>query len=392
MAVTRDGGAHFTVVAGPDSHPVLRAHIDSFNAAHWFCLTQAALYQSHDNGGHWSVMQAAHAGETFVDWGISRARAVIAMTGGRLLIDNLGVQQTLPTLSPSIATIEAITAGLEGDVFYCYDDQQRTFKHSAAGSTGLVQLTSLPSSVAVQPRSLVGDRALQGLFYFAGGAGGCWKTLDSFGSANYVQIRKPGVGTSPSGAVYTQLGADGRLVAAPATPPSTPVTFYSDTTWKCYKLWSGASALAEPVGWEAFEFDDTSWPNALNVGGSISIGLAGCEQIWSVAEGTDPFLGAVTLFRKHFTLPAGTVTSFVIMFVGDSFIRRIGINGIYIGAQPYIYWPGSLVTGFVAPTISVPSSLLKTGDNVITMYVQNDLTDDPPTFAGGGLEAKVVYA
>ena len=40
VAVTPDGGAHFTIVNGPDGHAVIRAHIDSFNQAHWFALTQ----------------------------------------------------------------------------------------------------------------------------------------------------------------------------------------------------------------------------------------------------------------------------------------------------------------------------------------------------------------
>ena len=79
---------------------------------------------------------------------------------------------------------------------------------------------------------MVGDKTLTGLFYVAGGAGGCWKTLDGYASANYIQIRKPGTGTAPSDAVYTQIGADGRLSQAPVTS----VVVVSNGSNKAYDL------------------------------------------------------------------------------------------------------------------------------------------------------------
>ena len=223
----------------PDGNPILKCLISGAVPTQFFALTLAHLYRSDNAGAGWVVVQAAAGGETFTDWSLSFARGMIAMSGGRLLIDLSGTTQTFPA-GPT--TIEAVTADIRADRFYCYDQAGNTYGHVNAGDTALVATAALNlGGGTVQPRGLWRDGTARGLLYYAAGTGGAWKSLDGFGSAGgYKQLRKPGVGNSPAGAVYTQVGADGLLSQAPIS--GGPVTVVSDATTKAISLGSGGGS------------------------------------------------------------------------------------------------------------------------------------------------------
>jgi hypothetical protein len=214
LAYSSDSGATWTQFTGPvgDVNPVTRVWLSGV-PGDWWCLTAIGLYRTLDSGATWTKVLAAAAGESFQDAIAGGTRTMVAMSGGRVLCDVAGVAQTLPA---GMTDLYAAVADPESDVFYCYDSTGRTCAHDASGGTTLSERVALPGGTP-QLRGLAMDTEFPGLLYVATGAGGIYKSLDGFATADgYKQIRAPGTDGSPAGAAYAQVGA-GKLVSTTFT-------------------------------------------------------------------------------------------------------------------------------------------------------------------------------
>lgn len=357
-----NGGAWVDTGAVPDGNPILKCLISGAIASQWFALTAVHLYRTDNSGSGWVIVQAAAGGETFRDWSLSFARGMICMSGGRLMIDLAGTTQTFPA-GPS--DIVAVTADIRADRFYCYDASGNTFAHVNGGDTALVAKTALNlGGGAAQPRGLWRDGNARGLLYYAAGSGGAWKTLDGFGSSGgYKQVRKPGVGSSPGGAVYTQIGADGLLFASPSTPPSTQVLISA----------AGQGVVLAPVslpaGWYTLGYDDSAWTASLAMTTDISaFYLPPPGGAWISVSATQFPAGGQWLLRHHFTLAAGVITRATMQINYDDYLVGFWVNGIFMFADMVHNEPQPSA----ALTVDIPSGLLLPGQsNLLACYIQN---------------------
>lgn len=230
-AFSSDGGATWTVfAAGPwGAVPVVRVAVLRDDPTTWIVLTAGGYYVSrHTSGTTWALELGAEAeaGETFEDMSLSHTRNMIAMTGGRRLVESSGVVQVLP-LTP--AGIIAVTADIRQDRFYAYDNVGRTYFIPTSGGVNWAQGADLPSPAQAQARGLWRSGLIAGLLVFANGTNGAWKSLDGFASAGgYLQIRQPGVGNAPAAGVWRRIGLDGAAaVPNPAPPPVATGTWYA---------------------------------------------------------------------------------------------------------------------------------------------------------------------
>lgn len=343
LALSNDGGATWAVVAGPEVLIIQRCVLSRYHPNQWFALTSAHLWRSDNAGAGWVVVQAAQVGETFVDFNLSFARGMIAISGGtRGLIDLQGNVQTLPG---GMGHPIAVTAHIRKDRFFCYDASGNTAYHSSDGGTSLAAGTALPAGAsAPQTGGLWRDGQIAGLLYVAAGAGGVWKSIDGFGSSGgYYQLRTPGVGSSPRGAVYAQVGVDGTLTTSKIAATSA----LSGTAAKALSLWNGSSNNAPPTNWQDPSFSDASWSAAV-LNSSYPSGPDGSGQIWAEYPGVADTEQVLT--RQTFTLPAGTITTATIRIFCVTFVG-VWINGVFL--------PGSATGSDV--TLTVPPSLLLPG-------------------------------
>ncbi len=250
LALSGDGGITFgSPIAGPDANAVLRCVISSQQPGQWFVLTSAGLYQTLTGGASWITLASAEAGETFRDLCVSWNRIMVAMSGGRLLIDASGTAQTFATLSPVVSDVLAVTADIREDRFLCYDALKRTFYHDADGGTSLAQMATLADSATVQARGLWRDGAVRGLLYYAAGADGVYKRLGAFEpDPQDYRLRQPGLDGAPADAVYTMVGADGLLAGPPPTPAGSLFVIDGAGTVKYYPSLSASAAVAREGG------------------------------------------------------------------------------------------------------------------------------------------------
>lgn len=357
----------------PDGNPILKCLISGRVPTQWFALTSAHLYRSDNAGSGWVVVQAAQAGEIFEDWVLSFARGMIAMSGGRLLIDLAGNTQTFP--GGTTGPIVAVTADIRTDRFYCYDSSGNTYGHANGGDVALVALTALNlGGGSAQTRGLWRDGTARGLLYYAAGAGGAWKSLDGFGSSGgYYQVRKPGVGSSPAGAVYTQIGADGLLYQ----PPATPQTLSSSLSAVCLNLYNDTTHASgpSPTGWQLQGFNDSSWvtPVTANVIGP-SAPVPGTTPLWPTVhpdpDGDTHGSTETVLFRVHVTISGAPVRAAILQFIADS-ACSVWINGIFIGRYNYY------VDGVPIKTVTIDPSVFVLGDNIIAFQGDNLFPNGP---------------
>ncbi len=280
--VSRDSGATWTSAGTPEASAILKVVINRYSPdlTQWFALTASAYYDTVDGGASWTALQSADVGETFRDVAHHYDRGyMLVMSGGRLAVDSGGTQQTITASSGDIVAI----CPRVGGGYALYDSNGKTYLCENGATTFTATASALPtgSGLVVQARGLWLDRGIQDLYYVAGGSGGCWKSIDGFGSAGgYFTIRVPGVGSAPVGAVYTQVGADGLLT----TPTSAGTVLYSGTGAKAKSLWNGSNNDDPPSGWSDPSFNDSAWSAAVSAtldGGSP---VSGSTAIWSSAR------------------------------------------------------------------------------------------------------------
>ena len=382
IALSSDAGATWSLKSGPDANPVLRIVLSRYNLAAIYVLTAAGYYLSLDNGAGWATLVAAQAGETFRDLCVSHTRQMIAMSGGRLLCDGSGTAQTIPTLDkdlvlldPAISDIVAVTADIVEDRFWAYDSESRCIYHDSDGSTTLEHVGDLPAACVVQARGLWRDGNIRGLLYIAGGTGGAWKSVDGFASeSGYYRLRQPGVGNSPAGADYRQIGADGLLSVASITP----TTIVSSTDAKALSLWNGSGNDAPPSGWNAADFDDSAWGAAVEATHDFAP-PSGSTAIWSSSLPQDGLEHCLT--RQAAVLPAGLIRTATLTYRGDDF-ADVWINGVWVFKDS----EGG-VSGYIGPEVTInidPAILIPGGTNLIAVWGRNGV-------AGSANKAYVGY-
>ena len=366
LAYSTNGGSSWTVKTGPDGNAILRCVLSRSVPGQWFALTAAGLYRTDNYGSGWVTLLAAAGGETFRDFNLSFGPYLVTMSGGRLAVDQGGNTMSFPALTPAVSDVIAVTADIASAQFFCYDSQGRTFYTSASGGTSMTQMTSLAGTATPEPRGLWRDGVIRGLLYYAAGADGIYKRLGSFESSpTEYQIRKPGVGNSPVGAVYTQVGVDGLLSVGKVTP----VTIVSQSTAdnanvKGLNLWNGSSNNSPPSGFQNPGYDATAWGPCIIAGSGTPAPAAGS---YPITPGTT--LGATNqqiLTLQTFTLSSGVIDSATLSYSCDNYALAIYVNGTFVAGSPS--------TQMTVPiTIPINPGLLNPGgSNVIAVWGQNN--------------------
>jgi len=355
-----DSGASWSSAGAPSGSPVLCVVINRYADLQWFALTAAGLWQSLD-GSTWSQLQTAAGGETFRDVAFSWDRGyMVVMSGGRLAIDSGGVTQTFPTNS---GDIQALTARILGG-YFAYDSAGRTFGETS-GATSFTAGAALPTGLVVQQRGLWRDGVIADLLYVAGGAGGCWKSLDGFGSSGgYFQIRKPGVGSSPAGAVYSELGSDGLLSSAKLATPAAPVIFVSAVGAE--QAYDNGTSGAGPANWQDASFDHTTsgWTASVADTGGAGMPPPPSGSAY-VTKSSTSFAGAERfLFYRGLSVPGGAISSATLQIAADNYIEALWVNDQLMPVDPTI---DSLVQTATLP----PSAFLPGQTNALAIQVKN---------------------
>ncbi len=353
VALSTDGGVTWTVITGPSGDSIVRVTINRDNPNQWFVLTATHYYDTVDGGANWSTLQTAGVGETYYDVAHSWDRGYLIVgddgAGNPIAIDSGGTVQTFPG---GAAGLYAVTARILGG-YACIDSAGATYL-SGSGSPTFTAATALPAGCDVQPRGLQRDGMVPDMFYIAGGDGGCWKSVDGFGSAGgYFNIRTPGVGNANGGQVYVMIGVDGLLAN-----PFTAVTEYSDADCKVLSLWDTAPHDDPPVDWQTPGYDDAAWDAATEQGDSAYI--AGAKDIWdaSVDSATEE-----CLFRLTYTAGAGARCSASLQITADDVVVEIWHNGLYIGSKATAQSTVLMIT--------IDPALVVTGTNVLCVWVRN---------------------
>jgi hypothetical protein len=129
-----------------------------------------------------------------------------------------------------------------------------------------------------------------------------WQTLKEYEVAVFLYPNRKNVIAFKATNLYEQGGYDRGLVAELLyTLNDAPAYVNSDSTWKV------SATLSD--GWEALDFDDSGWANAVSLGPSnqppwSSVGLnSEAQWIWSYAPSADPGSkpdNEVNYFRKEF--------------------------------------------------------------------------------------------
>ena len=333
VAISYDGASTWTVVTGPDSSSVLRCVISQESVSQWWVLTAVAVYQTSDYGASWIAVQAAASGETFIDLSVGLSRVVIAMSGGRVIIDSEGNQPSFPSGIPE--AVLAVTADIGADMFYCYDLSGDTYiLHFEASPSWAVPTGYLPGSGTPQPRGLWRDPFIGKLLYVAVGSAGVYKSVDGFASTDgYLLLRQRSVGGASASGTWTQIGGGLLFTQVPVTGATIP----SDTTARALSLWNLGTASNDPppVGWQSPAYDDSSspWVDAVvvtDVGAATP--FASTDPIWNDMFGCNP--GEIVLLRRHFLLGPGmpTVSTLELETAIDG-TAISWVNNVYVGSS-----------------------------------------------------------
>lgn len=350
LARSGDGGTTFTICnASPDGTAILRCVWSRSVRGQFFALTAGGLFRSDNYGAGWVTVVAAAGGETFRDVNVSFARIMIAMSGGRLVCDEAGTAQTLPSNS---GDVYAITADIRADRFYAYDSAGHTFYHTADGGTTMGARVDLPVTAAV--RGLWRDSSIRGLLYFAAGA--AYKSVDGFGSAGgYFQVRASGVGGASGN--YVSIGTDGQLSQAPFGAS------FIVSTPGVEKTFAVIPPATPPAGWQQPGFNATSWQPSIVDAAAPGPGGTPTGATWiSYNPETGLAHNTLILYLRAFTLASGTIHSASVQVSMDNRITGIWINGTVLC--------GTLTPDNTGQTLSIPPALLRAGAaNVLAIIV-----------------------
>jgi hypothetical protein len=284
---------------------------------------------------------------------------MIAMYGGRLVIDGDGTPQTFITGAPS--EILAITEDIGADRFYCYDSSGNTYYTTNDAGTTFTQRAALPSSATPQMGGLWRDWTIRGLLYFAAGPDGAYKSLDGFATpGGYLKIRQRSVDGASAESTWNKIGVGSLFTQVPVVGGMIP----SDTVAKMLSLWNVGTSSNDPIpaDWMTPAFDDSAWSSAVvatTVGDVVP--FAGTDPIWS--EEVLTHTGEIVLFRRHFSFGGGGLSAVSLQLeTAISGSAASWLNNTYLGSS-------------VDPDIldmAVSTTALVTGDNVLATQMISD--------------------
>jgi uncharacterized protein len=140
IALSEDGGRHWTLKAGPTREEVRRIIISRFHPIELeiHVLTPTGYHVSYDSGDRWQPIRLAGDDERFVDLVLSHARNVIGAAGAApLQVAETGEPFEVPDLTPPVQELVAVAAHTREDVFVGYDQQGRALLTAPAGALGL---------------------------------------------------------------------------------------------------------------------------------------------------------------------------------------------------------------------------------------------------------------
>jgi uncharacterized protein len=140
IALSEDGGRHWTPKAGPTGEEIRRIIISRFHPIELeiHVLTPTGYYVSYDSGDHWQPIRLAGDDERFDDLVLSFARNVIGAAGAApLQVAETGEPFSVPDLAPPVQEIVAVAAHTRENVFVAYDQQGRVLFTAPAGAVGL---------------------------------------------------------------------------------------------------------------------------------------------------------------------------------------------------------------------------------------------------------------
>jgi hypothetical protein len=133
---------------------------------------------------------------------------------------------------------------------------------------------------------------------------------------------------------------------------------------KALSLWNGSSNDAPPSGWERLDYGDSGWGVSVAIAGPMAGTVSGAQAIWTQASPVIPYQQA--LFRRHFVLPAGTITSASLEVRTDNYTLDVYLNGTRIGGNATLN-RGDGVDDTTWTTADIASLLVPGGDNLLAL-------------------------
>lgn len=286
------------------------------------------------------------AGQTCTRFAAGFGKAYAAFANGTIRNTANGTIITVP----GAPQITGLTLAVPFEELYIFTNGTAAYRWTPGG--GLVAGPSTGSAVNRAIRSGTGGfvylataNALQKWFP----RGSAWDVrLHSSGAVGYGSART---------ALVPSESAPAPVVIGPTVIVST------HGIDKARSLWNGSSNDAPPANWYAPGFDDSAWATAvLRTPFSGWTPVAGSEPIWPSATTTST---EQALFRRHFTLPPGTVDRATLSVLSDNKELDIYVNGWRVG--------GDGVDNTAHPTtpktFSVGGRLLPGAENVLAFRI-----------------------
>lgn len=218
-----------------------------------------------------------------------------------------------------------------------------------------------------EPRDMIRDPLIDGLVYFVQDAS-VQKTLDGFATTTEVLALTGG-----------QVGR--RLGIGPLRAALQSLSFFSTVgVEKVLNLWNGASNDAPPAGWQTIAFDDSAWNGSLSPSiTSLPLPPAGAARVATRLAGVG-FTRTKGLFRRHFSIPTGSIAFASLTFNLDDEVQEIYINEIPITGDV-----GYTTTQYV---YDITAAIVPGTDNIMAVYHNSDDTG----VGGGGAASWFAYA
>jgi hypothetical protein len=156
--------------------------------------TTAGLFSSGDGGLSWSTVREGG----FEMWALGSIRHAV-------LMDDFTAETESGTPITGASDLAAVAVDHVTDEIFAVGTDGTGYKTDPGGTVFTAQPGTIPAGVEI--RGMLQDPVIDKLFYLACGSGGVYKTIDGFATEGGVmQIRKPGVGSSPADANYMALG------------------------------------------------------------------------------------------------------------------------------------------------------------------------------------------
>lgn len=223
--------------------------------------------------------------------------------------------QDAPSGAAGPLDVTGLTISLDAERLFVTDSgaSGRAWTASSTESGDLAPATAYDPGTLGTPRHAIRD----GRFPIVWGAGSLcsWKSTDE--GASFHRVRD-----EPA-----HMIGYGRLVRR-VTPVDLTVASEAGEESALY-LWNGADNDDPPHGWQFNHFPAASGWGASFASAGAGTPIAGTEKIWGKA--TPDQMGAETLFRREFDVPAGDVVTATLQVRVDNTILDAYLNGVRLG-------------------------------------------------------------